>query len=500
MIPVLTAEDIRKLDQATISSQQLSSHELMERAAEACVSWLIKNLSDENAYAVFAGHGNNGGDGLAIARLLRKEGKKCDVFIIDETGKETVDFIENRKLLGEEAVSEITDVHTLVDLPPGTIIIDAIFGTGLNRPAEGLAAKVIRWLNAAAQKIISIDIPSGLAADVYHGKEAAVIQASVTLSFQYYKRSFLLPETGIYTGHTEILDINLAEDTNILTRSRFYLIEKADIRSWIKPRKPFAHKGNFGHALLLAGSYGKCGAAALSCAAALRTGAGLVTARVPSCCYIPLQGSEPELMVMPDENPAHLAEVLKLPDVDAIGAGCGLGTDAETGNVIKRLIQDYKGPLVLDADALNILAENKTWLSFMHPGVILTPHQGEFRRIAGEYNDPFERQSAQLAFALKYSCYLLLKGRFSALACPDGTMLINPTGNPSMATAGSGDVLTGIITALLAQGLKPMQAAATGMYLHGLAGDLAAAKNQSTIIARDIIAHIPEAIHIVQND
>ncbi len=474
MIKVICNDEVRNIDKKTIEKQGIPSHELMEKAAMACTGWLQQNFEAGTSFYIFCGKGNNGGDGMAIARLLYKSGKSISVFIIEDAGNPSPDFILNQKQWEEISKSTcrtITGPSDIPAIPPGSVIIDAIFGSGLNRAPGGTAADVIRAINASSQPVVSIDIPSGLFGDKHTAHPDQSVRASTTLCIHVPRPVFFYPEYEQYTGEWQLLDIGLDPQAVHEAPAYAFIPDNADISNLLPGRPLFAHKGTFGHALLLAGSYGKAGAAILCARACVKSGAGLVTVRTPASCVTPLQAAIPEAMCLPDEEKNFLSEIVRASTYNAIGAGPGIGIDKQTGNVLKRVLQDFDCPVVLDADAINLLAENPTWLPFLPAGSILTPHPGEFARLAGKIADPFERTRKQLELSKKFNCYIILKGRFSAISCPDGQLFFNPTGNNGMAKGGSGDVLTGLITGLLAQGLSPMRAALCGAYIHGLAGD-----------------------------
>ena len=497
MIKILNNDQVRLADAATIANEPILSIDLMERAATACTEWILQRYPAGNSFLICCGKGNNGGDGLAIARQLWKRGKNITVCIAENTGNASADFSTNLMRWNELTGQQVIALHTAGDLPqtaPGTIIIDAFFGSGLNRDIDPQLGDIIKQLNGLPCNIISIDAPSGLYGDKPSTHRDHIIRASTTLSFQVPRPAFLYPEYEAFIGEFQLLDIRLNADYIEQAPAYGFILNDLDIAGLLPPRAIFGHKGNFGHALLLAGSYGKAGAAILAAGAALRSGAGLLTVRTPEKCVYPLQTALPEAMCLPDIHPECLQEIVPPGKYDAIGIGPGIGQDPQTANVLKRCLQDFDLPMVIDADALNILSQNPTWLNFLPAGTILTPHLREFERLAGKIADPFARTARQLELAKKYNCYILLKGKFSALACPDGQLFFNPTGNNGMAKGGSGDVLTGIITGLLAQGIGPMKAVLTGMYLHGLAGDLAAAEHTAYgMKAGDITDYLPSA-------
>lgn len=493
---ILTAEQIRAWDQFTIEHEPITSIELMERAASKCFEWLEENNWFIYPFAIFCGKGNNGGDGLAIARMLAGRGCAVSVFILEFGHKGTEDFQVNLARLHQYpsiTIQFIQEETHFPELSKESIVIDALFGSGLTRPLDGITEKLVEHINNDGCTVISIDIPSGMSVD-RSSKGNTIIKASYTLSFQCYKQAFLVAENAEFMGEVIILDIGLSSEYLNKTESKLELTDDSIINSIYKPRDKFAHKGNFGHALMIAGSYGKIGAAILSSRACLRTGAGLLTCFIPKCGYEIMQTAVPEVMVLTDVNSSIITkvdeDVLKF---DSIGIGPGLGTASETRTAIKEVLSVYKKPVVIDADGLNSLSMEKK-LPSLPPGSILTPHPKEFERLFGECKDDFERIDIAMTSSKRLNSVIVLKGHYSFIACPGGKGYFNSTGNAGMATAGSGDVLTGIITAFLAQGYSSEQAAIFGVYLHGSAGDLAAKEfSQEAMIAGDIIDNIGNA-------
>jgi len=486
---IFTAEEIRLWDQYTIEHEPVASVDLMERAAMRCVSWLEANGYMENQFVVFCGKGNNGGDGLAVARLLAARKYHVRIFILEFGHKGTGDFQINLARLHEYPEVDIRFVQTeknFHEFNNGEIIIDALYGSGLNRGLEGVTANLVEHINTSGCEIISIDIPSGLFVDK-SSKGNTIIKADHTLSFQCYKPAFFVAENAAYIGEVHILDIGLYPDFYNSTFSPYELIDDTIIQSIYKPRNRFAHKGNFGHALLIAGSYGKIGAAVLAAKACLRSGVGLLSCHIPKCGYDILQTTIPEAMVMIDFNSSFNTKIEDDP------------TKYETKTLLKEIFDSYRRPLILDADALNIIATQKDLLKLIPVGSILTPHPKEFERIFGEGKNDFDR--IQLAFqkAKELNVVIVLKGHHTFIATPDGKAFFNNTGNAGMATGGSGDVLTGILTGLLAQGYNSVDTAILGVYLHGVAGDCAAKKiSEEAMIAGDIIENLGEAF--IQTD
>lgn len=499
MQPIYNVATIREADKYTIENEPIASVDLMERAATACTDKLFDlGLTSEMPVYIVCGPGNNGGDGLAIARLLIRKGFTVSTFIPDPEEKYSEDFAVNlERLTNMQAEIKYLKDFNEENIYDNAVLIDALFGSGLSRKLTGIYAETITKFNNSNGYKVSIDIPSGLYCDTVTDSES-IVKAEVTLTFQYPKQAFLFRESEEFTGEWHVLDIGLLSSFFSTGRTNSYFIEQDDIQFIIKHRSRFGHKGTYGHALLISGSKGKMGAAVLSARACLRSGAGLVSAYVPACGCNIIQTAVPEAMVLVSETDDHLS---KLPDIEsfsAIGIGPGIGKSEETANMLKLLIQQARVPLVLDADALNILSENKTWLAFLPENSILTPHPGEFKRLAGKSANSFERLQLLREFCIKYKVYVVLKGAYSAICTPLGKCFFNPTGNPGMATGGSGDVLTGIITSLLAQHYSALDACWAGAYLHGLAGDLASENlGENSLIAGDIIDYLPDAFNSI---
>ncbi len=492
---ILSIEKVREADAYTIKNEPVDSIDLMERAAKACYKWMTKKFNSTDRVKIFCGLGNNGGDGLAIARLLAKKEFRIEVFVIRYSDTSSEDFninLENLKYQKKVKINEISSIDQLPEKIEGDWIIDAIFGSGLSKPVTGFVAKVIEYLNAQQLRVLSIDIPSGLFADKSSiDSGGAIIHADITLSFEFAKKAFMFAENLPYVTQWEIMNINLHPDFVNSVEKADSLSLKEDIKKLVKQRRKFDHKGMFGHALLISGSYGKMGAAVLASEACMRTGAGLLTTHIPQKGYDIIQTTIPEAMTSIDRSETAFSEIPDLAPFDAIGVGPGLGQSKETQQALKILIQNTGVPLLFDADAINILGENKTWISFIPAGSIFTPHPKEFERLVGESKNAFERDKLQREFSVKYNVYVVLKGYSTAISCPDGTCIYNSTGNPGMATGGSGDVLTGVILGLLAQGYASKDACLLGTYLHGLAGDLASEDlGYEASLASDIIGHI----------
>ena len=494
------SDQIKQIDEHTIKEEPVASIDLMERAAGQILIWYIQRFDRSKRIFIFAGPGNNGGDGLALARMLKSNRYEPVVCYIEFTEKTTEDWKTNLLRLNKESNVEIVYVKGTDQIPVisnSDVIIDAIFGTGLTRPAGGLAGDVIRFINLSRAAIISVDIPSGLfGEDNSSNNYETIISADFTLSFQFPKLSFMFAENAPYLGEWIILPIGLNQNAVRNTLSPFVFLEKNDVAGILRKRNKFDHKGIFGHGLLVSGSYGKMGAAVIGAEAALRTGIGLITCHVPYCGVAVLQPSIPEAMVISDQNEKHISQVGTTDSYSAVGAGPGIGTEPETQRAIHDLLKECKKPMVIDADGLNILSLNPTWLAFLPEGTILTPHPKEFERLAGKSADSYQRLTKQIEFAKDHRCIVILKGANTSVATPDGRVFFNSTGNPGMAKAGSGDALTGIILSLLSQGYKPEEAAILGVYIHGLAGDIAVVESSyESIIATDIINNISKAFN-----
>lgn len=497
MKKILSTEQIREADAFSIQHEPIASIDLMERAARACAERILElGIDRRRRFRVFCGMGNNGGDGLAIARMLLEAGYTVSAVVIHHLDRPSTDQAVNRQRLSALGVE-------VLDLGPGAVppaidrsevVIDAMLGSGLSRPVDGLLRGTMELINASGAQVIAIDVPSGLNADGIIAPGTVAIRADRTLSLELPKLAFFFAENAPYVGKWDLLPIGL-DAAFIGTRpSHHQLLEEKDARAMLLPRHRFAHKGDFGHALLIAGGKGKMGAAVLAAKACLRSGAGLCTVHLPASGVPIMQAAVPEAMCSAGEDPDLLNGLPLLAPFNAMGIGPGMGTAVRTAAMMKLLIQEAHVPLVIDADALNILAMNKTWLGFLPRGTILTPHPKEFDRLAGNSPNGIVRLERARENAVKWNTVIVLKGAFTAICDPNGQVTFNPTGNPGMAKGGSGDVLTGLLAGLLAQGYPPLDAARLGAYLHGLAGDLAAAElGMDGMTAIDLVGHLPVA-------
>jgi NAD(P)H-hydrate epimerase len=484
---ILSAQQTREADAFTIQNEPIASISLMERASQAFVDEFLKYETSTSKIAVVCGSGNNGGDGFAITRLLKAQGFDVTAFLIPFREELSPDCKINADRLDAFLFVRPTDEQ--LHFNSYDIVIDAIFGTGLKRPAEGFVANVISKINQSKAKVYSVDLPSGLFSDELTNSDS-VVQSDVTISFQRPKKAFFFPENTDFIKSWKVVDIGLNEDFIQQQDSVEYVLDHR-ISTQLKPRKRYSHKGSYGHALIISGSYGKMGATVLASKACLRSGAGLLTTYLPKCGYNILQTSVPEAMCLTD---AHTGFISKLPDLkkyNAIGVGPGLGTHPEATEVIAKLLSQATAPLVVDADALNIISQNKSLLSQLPKKTILTPHIKEFDRMFGNSATSQERYEKQRSFSIEQKVIIVLKDAHTCISDSEGNLYFNTSGNPGMATGGSGDVLTGIITGLLAQNYSALQAALLGVYYHGLAGDSAAKqKGEYSMIASDIVEHL----------
>jgi len=496
---ILKTKQAKEADEYTIKNEPISSTDLMERAATRATEWILENFAEQDEYHIFCGTGNNGGDGLVISRKLKEAGKKINVYIVEFSNKFSDDFqINYDKLKNKTKITHIKQVGDFPMLAENIVIIDAIFGSGLTRPVVGFAGEIINKINKIKGKaIISIDIPSGLFGEENHQfPEQNIIEANYTLTFEFPFISFFLAENEQYVGEVILIPIGISSEIVKKLETNFYLLEEEEIYSLIKPRKKYSHKGTYGHALLLAGSYGMTGAAVLSARAAHRTGLGLLTAHLPSACVDIMQISSPETIIDIDADKYVSTKVKGLSKYNAIAVGPAIGTGNRSSELLLKLLKNPENKAyIFDADAITILAKNKKLFDKIPPKSILTPHPKEFERLVGKSQNHYKRLMEQRKFSVRYNVIVVLKGANTTISTPDGKVFVNPTGNPGMATAGSGDVLTGIILGLLAQGYPPEKAAKIGVFIHGMAGDIAAEDiGQYSLIASDIVDYLPYAL------
>jgi len=510
---ILTTQQIREADAATIENEPISSIDLMERAARAFTQQFLDTFGfTENDVLIFCGPGNNGGDGLAVACMLLAEQINAKAYAIKASEKVSDDFNTNRTRLSKHSSIEyIEKAVDIPDIPRESIVIDAMFGSGLNRKVEGVFVDVIQVINQSGAAVVSIDIPSGLYADrPLEDENPSIVKADFTFTFQIPKLSFFLPYSEVYVGRWEVLDIGLDKAYIDNAEAQYYYTDYYLAVSLLKKRRLFAHKGDFGKTIIISGSYGKIGAAVLCARACLRAGVGLLTVHVPQCGYQIMQIANPEAMTtvdrheyiftaLPQEGPTSLDKY------NVVGVGPGIGTAEETVQAMKQLLseaQQREMPIVLDADALNIIAKNQQMLNLLPQQAILTPHPKEFERLTEPARNDYHRLELLVRFTQQYQVYVVLKGAHTAIGTPDGKICFNSTGNPGMASGGTGDALTGIITSLLSQRYDALDASLLGVYLHGLAGDIASeSTSQEAMLASDLIEHLGAAfLHISERE
>jgi len=495
LMKILNVDQIRALDQATIQHEPIAPINLMERAALAFVDWFVDRFPATTPLKIFCGLGNNGGDGLAIARLLLERDYPLEVFVVRYAPRESDDFMHNHRRLKlvTDNIRYVELSHDIPPMPHNEVVIDAILGSGLSRPAEGIVKSAIEAINRSPATVVSVDIASGLYADQPNAPEDIIVEPDYTVAFQLPKLAFLLPGNARYTGDWQTVDIQLHKRFIDKAPTPYYYTRPEEARLLLHKRDRYAHKGTFGHALLLAGSYGKIGAAVLAARACLRSGVGLLTVQVPGCGYPVLQTAVPEAMCRPDTHEHVLSgttevETTSPADFTTVGIGPGIGKAPETLAMLKALLPTLTKPMVIDADALNLLGENRELLDQLPAGSILTPHPKEFERLTAPWQNDYEKLDRLREFARKYRVVVVLKGAHTAVATPEGDIHFNATGNPGLSTGGTGDVLTGVLTALLAQRYDPVEAAVLGVYAHGLAGDqVAGQRGQIGMTATDVV-------------
>lgn len=492
---IANVQQLKTWDKTTIEEQNISSWELMERAANALFHNLKEKFPEQsNTFHIFCGAGNNGGDGLALARLLFEEGYRVLIYLSELPEKFSEDTLTNFFRLPNELHPIFLTEKSKLFTHESDVIIDAFFGFGLNRPLSGNHFRIISLLNQLKNYKISIDIPSGMYADRVNETTDLIFKTDLVLTFEAPKLSFFFVENAKYFTSFEIISISLSTDYLKKLQTPFHFIDEKFVKSIYKPRFRAGHKGTFGHAVLIGGSKGKMGSITLSTKSALKAGAGLVTAHIPSCGLDIVQISVPEAMCSIDPNSDYIQEISLPSKTNAIAIGPGMGTNPETEKTLLHFLEKNTLPCVLDADALNILAKNKEIFKKLSPNTILTPHLGEFNRLFGEFDSELARFEFMKSFSSENNIIICLKGQHTAISTPEGELFFNSTGNVGMATGGSGDTLTGIIAGLLAQHYQPKNAAILGVYLHGLAGDLALKQESvESLTASDLIQFIGNA-------
>lgn len=491
MLPLLTAAQIREADDYTMAHEPISSIELMERASKAFVGWFINHFQDKRkSISVYCGTGNNGGDGLAIARLLNDHGYNLiNIKIARFSDKASNDFTTNFQRLGGIKQTAINAGEQLPE-EKCDILIDALLGSGLNKPLQGDYKNLVAYLNSLGKTVVAVDVPTGFFTDGEVPKGSVVLKSDLTITFQQPKINFLLPESGPFIDCCEVVKIGLSEAFINAVDTPYLYVEEEDARQLIKRRHRFSNKGTYGHALVIAGKDETMGAALLSASACAHAGAGLTTACIPQSGLTALNTYLPELMAIirkEEEVPA-----IEWDKFGAVAIGPGLGKDAASLKLLEALIRNYKKPIVIDADALNLLAENKDLLKKLPGGSILTPHMKEFDRLFGEHTSWWQRLQTAKEKAAKFNINIVLKNDYTITATPKGKLYFNSTSNAAMATGGMGDVLTGIIASLLAQKYSATNACILGVYIHGKAGDELALPNRMHVtLPGRIIQQLP---------
>ena len=506
IMKIFTSTQIHELDSYTIEHEPIQSIDLMERAAKVMAHVITERWNSQTPVAVFAGPGNNGGDALAVARLLGKADYTVDVYLFNIHNKLSDDCeINKKRLLEANCLHQFTEVTVNFDLPEltaRTLVVDGLFGSGLNKPLAGGFASLVKYINQSPSKVVSLDIPSGLMTeDNTNNIWTNIVQADLTLTLQQRKLAMMLADCQPFLGEVRVLDINLSAEGIEKIASNYSIMEEKEAREMMLPRDAFVHKGNMGHALLIAGTYGMAGAGILAARACLRSGIGKLTVHIPKRNYDIMQISVPEAILQLDKEETIFSQPSETSIYEAIGIGPGIGLSETTANAVIAQIRSNKTPMVIDADALNVLASHRAWMQQLPEGLILTPHPKELDRLVGNAsNDDFERLTRAVNLAQQLRAYVILKGHYTAICMPNGHVCFNSTGNAGMATAGSGDVLTGIITGLLARGYSREEASILGVYLHGLAGDLAANDlGEESLTAGDIINYLPKAFIQLKN-
>ncbi len=494
---IFSKEQIYQGDTLTVERQNITSTDLMERAGTQIFNWIdLRMQGAQVPIHVFCGIGNNGGDGLVLARLLITHGYHVITYIVNYSDKRSSDF-----LINYDRIKNVTKKWPILlnskegfpEIGRDDVIVDAVFGIGINRPIDDWVKQLFIHLKTSNAFTLSIDMPSGLYVDKAVTDDDAVVYATCTLSFVCPKLVFFLPETAKYTEQWEVLDIGFDQEFLHTSQTDSTLIGKYEVLPNYIPRDKFSHKGLFGHTLIIGGSYGKIGAVTLACRGALSAGAGLVSAYVPKCGYTVLQSAFPEAMVITDTNDKLISSIAFDIKPSVIAFGIGVGTNTKTIDAFEGFLKTNKIPLVIDADGINILANKNTLLKLLTPQTILTPHPKELERLIGSWKNDFDKLKKANAFSKKYDVILVIKGAYT-ITIYDAKFYINSTGNPGLATAGSGDVLTGIIAGLLSQGYSPLVASIFGVYLHGKSADIAINDfGYQSLIASHIIEYLGKA-------
>ncbi len=495
---ILTATQIKEADAFTIENEPILSIDLMERASVAFCEKIEERWDTNTPIKVFAGPGNNGGDALAVARLLHQKGYEVTVYLFNTNnslsdGCET-NFNRLRSCKGID-LTEVTTAFTPPQLSAADLIIDGLFGTGISRPLMGGFASVVKYINASPSTVVSIDVPSGLMCeDNSYNVMNHIVKADYTFTFQFPKLAFLFADMEQYVGKWEVLDIGIRIPDTEQFETNYTLTEEDNIAAMLKSRSRFAHKGSMGHAVLVAGKRYMAGAAILSSKAYMRAGAGKLTLHTQESNVTIMQTAVPEVVLDVEPKSHFFSQTFDANGFDAMGIGPGIGTEPATAQAFIEQIRLTRAYTVIDADAINILGSHRGWIQQLPRKCILTPHKKELFGLISTTRNCYEELERTRELAIKQKVYIIIKGANSIIVTPEGKCHFNPTGNPGMATAGSGDVLTGIILSLLAQEYTPLEACLLGVYLHGLAGDIAKETyEEEGLMASDIVEAIPKA-------
>ncbi|MBD5210189.1 MAG: NAD(P)H-hydrate dehydratase [Bacteroidales bacterium] len=500
---IFTNSEIRQIDQYTIEHEGVTPMELIDRVARAVTDEITARWRTSKPVVIFAGPGNNGADALAVGALLAECGYKVHAYLFNIGGnKLSTECVVCRDRYMEcpgVGITEIIDTFMMPELQRNLLIIDGLFGSGLRDPLKGGFSYLVQRINESRATVVSIDIPSGLAGDWNPALISRdVIHATLTLAVQHPRLAFFIADNAELVGEWKLLDIGLSQKAAAEIKAQFYLVEAPDVYRALKRRPLFSSKADYGSALIYAGSYGMMGAAVMATRGALRSGVGKVTVETPKCGYPIIQSTVPEALYSANQGEMYIDRMRPAHQYSAVAAGPGIGTNDPTLRALEELLLSSKSPLILDADALNCIAIKPSMLNSLPMLSIITPHAGEFDRLFGQHTSMESRLRKACDVARHYHILIVLKGRYTSIIRPDGKIYFNSSGCPAMATPGSGDVLTGMLAAFLAQGYSPEIATLLAVYLHGLAGELAAEEHGDYgVTASDIADNIGRAIKAI---
>ncbi|MBR5170857.1 MAG: NAD(P)H-hydrate dehydratase [Muribaculaceae bacterium] len=499
---IFTNDGLRRIGDRTVEKEGIEMLDLIERAASAVSYELISRWRTSKRFVFFAGPGDNGADALAVARMMYEQGYRPEVYLFNiKSAQLSPCCLANRDRLLQTVGDDIDFIEVIQNFNPpelteNDVVVDGLFGNGLRTPLKGGYTALVQYINSSDAYVVSIDIPSGMFGEWNMGNDRRnIIRADLTLTYQSKRLAFYFAENADCVGECKVLDIELDRESVARMPTDFYLIEREDVHDVMRPRNPFSNKYDHGTLLLIAGSYGMMGAAVMSARGALRAGAGLVTVHAPRCGYQVLQTAVPEALFEPDRNEIMTTAIDLHHTYSVVALGPGIGTNDETLEAVHQFIMNFKRPCLLDADALNCIARRPSLLRSIPPRSIITPHAIEFDRLFGDHNTDEERLKKALDVSKIYNITIVLKGHYTMTVRPDSKIYVNSSGNAGMATPGSGDVLTGVIGALIAQNYPADWSVVLGVYLHGLAGDLAAQEHGTYgMIASDIVDRLGKAI------